>query len=156
MHPTTTRPNTTFLFRQALAIGVLLLMGADVEAAKPPCESHYVQTGAFITGRQFTTWDVVEDVPVAAALKRITLEGVKSGLTVAHSDIDLGILAFSQANAGVTNTGQQVDLPWNVTIESEGSGSKITVSKTTPGGYATSQDFQIASMCAVIDAARSR
>jgi hypothetical protein len=55
----------------------------------------------------------------------------------------------------VTDTGQQVDLPWNVTVEEEGAGSKITVSKTTPGGYATSKDFQIKSMCAVIDAARN-
>lgn len=155
MQHTPIRPNTSFVLTQALAIGTLLLVGPEAMAAKPPCEVHYQQSGAFMTGRQFTTWDVVAEVPVAAAVKRITLEGVKSGLTVAHSDIDLGILAFSQANAGVTNTGQQVNLPWNVTIEPQGSGSRITVSKTTPGGYATSQDFQIASMCAVIDAARN-
>ncbi len=150
-----TRPKIPFIFGSALAIGTLLMSGVDVMAAKPPCEGHYQQNGSFIAGRQFTTWDIVTDVPVSVAVKRITLEGVKSGLTVAHSDIDLGILAFSQANAGVTNSGQQVNLPWNVTMEAEGSGSKITVSKTTPGGYATSQDFQMASMCAVIDAARN-
>lgn len=150
-----TRHKPSSISGWTLAIGILLMPGVDALAAKPPCEVHYQQSGSFIAGRQFTTWDVVTDVPVAVAVKRIALEGVKSGLTVAHSDIDLGILAFSQANGGVTNTGQQVNLPWNVTMEAEGSGSKVTVSKTTPGGYATSQDFQMASMCAVIDAARN-
>ncbi len=156
MQLTFTRPKASSIFGSALAIGTLLVPGVDAFAAKPPCEDHYQQNGSFIAGRQFSTWDIVTDVPVSVAAKRITLEGVKAGLSVAHSDIDLGILAFSQANAGVTDTGQQVNLPWNVTMEAEGSGSKITVSKTTPGGYSTSQDFQIASMCAVIDAARNR
>lgn len=147
--------NTSARSSKTLAIGILLMAGAQATAAQPPCEVHYQQSGGFTAGRQFTTWDVVPNVAIATALKRITIEGVKSGLTVAHSDIDLGILAFSQANAGVVVSGQQVNLPWNVTIEPEGSGSKVTVSKTTPGGYATSKDFQIASMCAVIDAARN-
>jgi hypothetical protein len=149
------RPVPSRLFSKPLAFGLLLIAGQGAMAAQPACQAHYRQDGSFLAGRQFTTWDVIADVPLAVAFKRITVEGVKSGLTVAHSDVDLGILSFSQANAGVTNTGQQVNLPWNVTIESEGEGSKITVSKTTPGGYATSQDFQIASMCGVIDAARN-
>lgn len=149
------RSSTSVMGRGALAIGVLLMSGAPAMAARPPCEVHYQQNGGVLAGRQFTTWDVVANVSVAAALKRITLEGVKSGLAVVHSDVDLGILAFSQAGAGSTLGGQQVDLPWNVTIEPEETGSKVTVSKTTPGGYPTSKDFQLASMCAVIDAARN-
>lgn len=142
-------------FCKLLVIGLLLMAGLNALAAELPCQVNYRQDGSFVAGRQFTTWDIIADVPLAVAFKRITVEGVKSGLTVSHSDVDLGILSFSQANAGVTNTGQQVNLPWNVTIEPEGAGSRITVSKTTPGGYATSQDFQIASMCGVIDAARN-
>jgi hypothetical protein len=127
----------------------------DVLAARPACELNYKQEGGFLIGRRFTTWDVVADVRTPDAFKRIYVEGVKSGLKVANSDKEMGLLSFEQSNAGVTDTGQQVDLPWNVTVEEEGAGSKITVSKTTPGGYATSKDFQIKSMCAVIDAARN-
>ena len=142
------------MLRSSLLLLLACAHAGNSDAATPPCELNYEQEGNFFGGRRFSTWDVVADVPPATALKRITIEGVKSGLTVAHSDQDLGILTFQQANAGVTNTGQQVNLPWNVTIESTQPGLKITVSKTTPGGYATSEDFQIASMCAVIDAAR--
>lgn len=143
------------MLRFSLLLLVACAHSGNSEAATSPCESHYEQEGSFFGGRKFSTWDSVADVPPATAFKRITVEGVKSGLTVAHSDQDLGILSFNQSNAGVTNTGQQVDLPWNVAIEATETGSKITVSKTTPGGYATSEKFQIASMCAVIDAARN-
>lgn len=132
---------------------VFFTLAADVNA-KAPCEINYTQEGSFLMGRRFSTWDAVPTATPEVAFKRIYLEGVKSGLKVAHSDKDIGILSFEQSNAGVTNTGQQVNLPWNVTIEADGTGSKVSVSKTTPGGYATSQEFQITSMCAVIDAAR--
>ena len=66
------------------------------------------------------------------------------------------ILAVEQAvHVRVDLAGVKATLPWNVVIEAQGKKDvKITVTKTTPGGYATSQDFQITSMCAVIDAAR--
>lgn len=135
--------------------GVLLLFTLVNEAAaKPACEINYTQEGSFLMGRRFSTWDAVPTATPEVAFKRIYLEGTKSGLKVSHSDKDIGILSFEQSNAGVTNTGQHVNLPWNVTIEAEGAGSKVSVSKTTPGGYATSEEFQIKSMCAVIDAAR--
>ena len=131
----------------------LLLVVTASSAAEPACKANYKQEGSFFAGRRFSTWDVVPVAP-AVAYKRIYAEGVKSGLSVASSDKGMGLIGFEQKNGGVTNTGTHVDLPWNVAIEAEGKGSKITVTKTTPGGYATSQDFQITSMCAVIDSAR--
>ena len=128
--------------------------GTHALAAPAACEVNYSQEGGFLAGRRFTTWGVVAGVATNDAYNRIYKEGLKSGLTVASADRELGAIAFRQANAGVTNTGQSVDVPWNVTIEADPAGAKITVSKTTPGGYATSRDFQIRSMCAVIDAAR--
>lgn len=119
-----------------------------------PCQKNYVEEGSFLAGRRFSSWDVVPAVTVEQAYRRIYTEGVKSGLTVASADKDIGIISFAQANAGVTNTGAQVTVPWNVTLEEVEGGVKVAVVKTTPGGYATSEDFQITSMCAVIDAAR--
>ncbi len=147
------------MIRTALVLGALLAAGSvssSAVAADPACKVNYKQEGSFFAGRRFSTFDVVADVAPAVAFKRIYAEGVKSGLTVASSDKEMGIISFQQLNAGVTNSGTQVNVPWNVTIEAEGKGSKITVSKTTPGGYATSQDFQQTSMCAVIDAARGK
>jgi len=43
-----------------------------------------------------------------------------------------------------------------VVIEPAGTDIKVTVNKTTPGGYATSQEFQIRQMCEVIAAARGK
>ena len=129
-------------------------MTGNAFAQDAPCKTHFTQEGSFIAGRRFLTWDVVPGVSLADAYKRIHLEGVKSGLKVIHGDKESGTISFEQSNAGVTNTGIQVDLPWNVTLEESAGGIRISVSKTTPGGYATSQDFQIESMCAVIDAAR--
>lgn len=135
-----------------LAAGTL---AGDALAAQAPCEVHFTEEGSFLMGRRFATHDIVPAVNAMDAFRRISVEGVKSGLKLANANKDLGILSFEQANAGVTNTGQQVNLAWNVTIEEAQGGTKVTVSKTTPGGYATSTDFQIRSMCAVIDAARA-
>lgn len=147
------------MIRSAIVLAAVLAAGATVApatAAEQACKVNYKQEGSFFAGRRFSTWDVVVDVAPAVAFKRIYTEGVKSGLTVASSDKEMGIISFQQLNAGVTSSGTQVNVPWNVTIEAEGKGSKITVSKTTPGGYSTSQDFQQTSMCAVIDAARTK
>ena len=137
-----------------IAAVLLALPAVDAIAAEPACVSNYKVEGGFIAGRRFTTSDLVKDVTPEAAFKRIYMEGTKSGLTVAQSDNDMGIIQFQQLNAGVTSSGAQVNVPWNVAIEAKDGGSLITVSKNTPGGYATSEDFQKKSMCAVIDAAR--
>lgn len=134
-------------------LGLLALAG-DSLAADAACKINFIQEGTFMGGRRFSTWDVLPEVTFAEAYNRIQVEGVKSGLKVVHGDREIGTLSFEQTNAGVTNTGLQVDLPWNVTIEEAADAIRISVSKTTPGGYATSKDFQIESMCAVIDAAR--
>lgn len=139
--------------RYAAAFALFAFAAVAAAADNPPCKSNFKQEGGFMGGRSFTTWDVVPVAP-SLAFKRIYAEGTKSGLQVASSDKDMGSISFEQRNAGVVANGAQVTLPWNVSIEAEGKGSRITVTKTTPGGYSTSKDFQITSMCAVIDAAR--
>lgn len=140
--------------RKILAMTMLLAMAGTAVAADPACKTNFKQEGKFMTGRSFTTWDTVAGVNVSAAYKRIYAEGTKSGLRVASSDEKAGVIAFEQPNGGVDLAGSKVDLPWNVVIEAQGKNVKITVTKTTPGGYPTGKDFQITSMCAVIDAAR--
>ncbi|MGH8031877.1 MAG: hypothetical protein ACREO8_05795 [Luteimonas sp.] len=139
-----------------LAVCALLSAAPVAAAADAPCLVNYKAEGGFFAGRRFSTWGVVAGVAPADAYKRIYLEGTKSGLKVAQSEKDLGIISFEQVNAGVTNTGVHVNIPWNVTIEADGTGSKVSVTKTTPGGYATGEDFQQKSMCAIIDAARGQ
>lgn len=142
--------------RRLLAMMALLAMTGTALAADPACKTNFKQEGKFITGRTFTTWDVVPGVSVATAYKRIYSEGTKSGLRVASSDQTAGVISFEQPNGGVDLTGAKATLPWNVVIEPEGKKDvRITVTKTTPGGFSTSTDFQITSMCAVIDAGRN-
>lgn len=97
-------------------------------------------------------------VPVspAVAFKRIARAAVAAGLTLVSSDKDAGVLSFRQNNAGTQTfigDGQQVSIPWNVAIEPDGSGSKITVNKSTPPSYSVGKDFEIKSLCSVIDSA---
>ncbi|WP_246161266.1 hypothetical protein [Stenotrophomonas cyclobalanopsidis] len=127
---------------------VLALVAFDASAEKA-CLTNYSNNGSFFAGRTFTTWDVVPGVAPADALKRIQIEGVKAGLKVASIDKDLGMLTFEQI--GQLNGGQ-ITLPWNVLVEADGKGSKITVTKSTPPAYATGEDFQQKSMCGVIEA----
>jgi hypothetical protein len=141
--------------RKLLATMALLAMTGTAMAADQPCKTNFKQTGKFMTGRTFTTWDVVPGVNVSTAFKRIYSEGTKSGLRVVSSDQNAGTISFDQPNGGVDLTGSKATLPWNVVIEPQGKAVKITVTKTTPGGYSTSTDFQITSMCAVIDAGRN-
>lgn len=132
-----------------LMVAVLGLLAFEASAQKA-CETNYVQEGSFFAGRKFTNWDVV---PVSAeqAFKRIKIEGVKSGLTLKSEDKDSGLLMFEQNARGDKG---QVTLPWNILIEPQGKTSaKVTVTKLTPGGYNTSEKFQRASTCGVIEAA---
>ena len=142
--------------RKFFAMTALLALAGSAMAADPACKTNFKQEGKFMTGRSFTTWDVVPGVSVSAAFKRIYMEGTKSGLRVASSDEKAGVISFEQPNGGVDLGGAKATLPWNVVIEPQGKKDvKITVTKTTPGGFATSTDFQITSMCAVIDAGRN-
>lgn len=143
------------MMRKLLATMALLAMTGTALAADPPCKTNFKQEGKFMTGRTFTTWDVVPGVSVATAFKRIYSEGTKSGLRVVSSDQNAGTISFDQPNGGVDLAGAKATLPWNVVIEAQGKAVKISVTKTTPGGYSTSTDFQITSMCAVIDAGRN-
>ena len=138
-----------------MALSLLLAAASAAAADKKPCEVHFTQEGKFTTGRRFSTWDVVPAVSTSTAYKRIYAEGTKAGLQVASSDEKTGTIAFVQPNGGVDLAGAKATLPWNVVIEPQDASVKVTVTKTTPGGYPTSTDFQKESMCAVIDAARN-
>lgn len=140
--------------RKLFAMMALLALSGTAMAAAPACKTNFKQTGKYMTGRSFTTWDVVKGVRVSSAFKRIYAEGTKSGLRVVSSDEKAGVISFEQPNGGVDLGGAKATLPWNVVIEPQGKDVKITVTKTTPGGFATSTDFQITSMCAVIDSGR--
>ncbi len=140
--------------RKLFVMTALLALTGTAMAAEPACKTNFKQTGKFLTGRSFTTWDVVKGVKVSAAFKRIYAEGTKSGLRVVSSDERAGVISFEQPNGGNDLSGAKADLPWNVVIEPQGKDIKITVTKTTPGGYATSTNFQMTSMCAVIDSGR--
>ncbi len=130
---------------------------AAAAAGQSGCTANYKQEGGYLMGRRFSTWDVVPGVTMAAAYKRIYMEGVKSGLKVSSSDEKMGAIVFEQANAGSSfGSDQMLNIPWNVFIEPEGKGVKISVTKSTPPAYATSKDFQLKSMCAVIDGARNK
>jgi hypothetical protein len=140
--------------RKLLATMLLLAMAATAVAADPACKRNFKQEGEFMAGRSFTTWDTVPGVNVSTAFKRIYMEGTKSGLRVASSDENAGVISFEQPNGGADLAGAKAGPTWNVLIEPQGKSAKITVTKTIPGGFPTSTDFQITSMCAVIDAAR--
>lgn len=151
-----------------LTAGPVLAGKKKTEAAAEPaaaapvadgggCTANFKQEGGYIAGRRFSTWEVVPGVTPAVAFKRIYMEGVKSGLKVTSSDEKMGILQFEQTNAGKSFTSDSiVNLPWSVSIEAEGKGVRISITKTTPPAYATGKDYQIKSMCAVVDAARNK
>lgn len=140
----------------ALLAATLSAAAGTAMAGDPPCKTNFKEEGRFITGRRFTSFDTVTGVNVSTAYKRIYAEGTKSGLRVVSSDEKAGVISFEQPDGGSTLGGGTANLPWNVVIESAGKKDvKITVTKTTPGGYSTSTKFQIESICAVIDAARS-
>ncbi len=141
-----------------MVIALAALVAAPVFAQEKPCETNYKQEGGFMAGRRFSTFETLSDVKRDVAYKRIYQGGVKSGLTVAQADKEMGIINFQQSGAGTTfgGNGQAVSVPWNVNIEEDGAGSKITVTKMTPPSYPTSADAQKKMMCGVVDEARNK
>jgi hypothetical protein len=136
-----------------LLLGAVLISGPAWAQQSPQCVANYKQGGNYLLGRQFSTWGVVPVSP-DVAFRRIVRAAVAAGLTLVSSDKDAGVLSFRQNNAGTSFTSdEQVSIPWNVVIAADGSGSKITVNKSTPPTYSASKDFEIKSMCSVIDSA---
>jgi len=127
-----------------------LLASGPAFADIAQCDANYRQEGSFLTGRRFTTYG---DVPIAPAkvFKTLYAEVLKTGFRVAASDKDMGTINAEQ----LTSDGAQpVTIPWNIIIEAKNGGSRITVAKSTPPGYATSEKAQHAMMCSVIDSAK--
>ena len=121
----------------------------DAGPARRQCEANYSQEGGFIAGRTFSSWGEVA-VPMGTAYKRIYMEMMKAGLKISSSDKELGMLTGEQH---VTVQGRPTALPVNVVIEEAGAGAKVTVTKTTPSGYATSKGYQIEYLCQLIETA---
>lgn len=136
-----------------IAAGLMAFAAPTLAADARPCQANYKQGGNFINGRTFSTWEIVPGVKPSEAFSRIQADGLKSGLRVASSDKGSGTLSFEQNAA---HKGQTIQLPWNIVIEGAGKDVKITVSKSTPPGYASGKETQINSMCAVIDSARKK
>ncbi|GAB3381382.1 hypothetical protein GCM10027432_08830 [Lysobacter fragariae] len=137
-----------------MLLGLLAVMGvANADTGKPGCQANYKQEGSFFGGRSFSTFDVLPGVSRDVAFKRVYTELMKSGFKVTSSDKGMGVLT---AEYVATHNGGSVSLPVNVVIEPEGKSVKVNISKTTPGGYATSEDFQIKQMCAIIDTANGK
>lgn len=136
-----------------IAAGLLAFAAPTLAADGRPCEANYQQGGNFLSGRTFTTWEIVPGVKPSEAFSRIQADGLKSGLRVASADKGSGTLSFEQNAA---HKGQTIQLPWNIVIEAAGKDSKVTVGKSTPPGYASSKESQINSMCAVIASARKK
>jgi hypothetical protein len=121
------------------------------------CVANYKQEGNYIGGRRFSTSGFVPNVTTSVAYKRIYQEGVKSGLKLVSGDEKMGAIQFDQPNAGSSwGSTDQVSITWSVFIEAEGKGVKVSISKITPPAYATGKDFQMKSMCAVVDAAAGK
>ena len=145
-----------FAMKTLVLLAGVFAAGTAVAADAPKlgCEANYKQEGGFFAGRRFSTFDVLPGVAKDVAFKRVYAEMMKSGFKVTSSDRELGMLA---ADYVTTHEGAAVSLPMNVAIEPEGKGAiKVSISKTTPGGYATSREFQIRQMCAVIDTANGK
>ena len=136
----------------SLLLASMLVFSFDASASRP-CETNYSKSGTLLKGRQFSTWAVIPGASPADVFRRLQSEGVKSGLRVAHADAASGILNFEQTVPHRTST---VTLPWNIVVESEGDGSKVTVSKSTPATYMTSESSHQSSMCSVIESAQPR
>lgn len=120
-------------------------------AEKPQCEANYQQQGGFLTGRTFSTWGDVAGSTQAAAFKKVYLVAAKSGLRIASADKDIGVISAEQVSNDAKG---QMTVPWNITVEQVKGMTRVSVSKTTPPGYATSAEAQMQGMCAVIEAAK--
>jgi hypothetical protein len=145
-----------------IAFGIAVLAAtpalAPAAAQDKACATNYKQDGGLMAGRRFSTFEVLPDVAPDVAYKRIYQGGIKAGLSVGQADREMGVINFQQTGAGSTigGKGQQVTIPWNVAIEAEGKGSRITVSKLTPPSYPTSADAQKQMLCNVVDEARNK
>ena len=135
-----------------IAAGLLAMSGTAL-ADTPACETNFQQSGNLVAGRQFNTWEIVPNVKPAEAFQRILTDGMKSGLRVASSDKGSGTISFEQT---VTRRHMPINLPWNIVITASGKGSKVSVSKSTPGAFPSSEDSQKQSMCMVIGSARGK
>lgn len=129
----------------ALLLGALCASGSAW--ADTQCTDNYTLEGNFFQGRLFQSWGSYSQVPFDEAYRRAYSNVVRQGFRIQQTDKDAGIIAAEQ---NVTGSGKVV--PLNVIIESEGAGSRVSVSFTTTGGLAVGESNVKDSFCQILRA----
>jgi hypothetical protein len=117
----------------------LICFASGAFAADEPCIANYTVNGSFLKGREFTTWQKFSDVTRPVAYQRIYAGLVKYGWKIGQTDKEMGVVSASQEVA----FGQGKSSQFNVLIEEENGGIKVTETFTTSGGLiATEKNVQ--------------
>lgn len=87
----------------------LLLISADALANEQQCRANFKQTGSFLMGRTFSSWEEFPAETQQALFKRIYADVAKSGLKIIHVDKEMGILSAEQATTGGDGSAATLD-----------------------------------------------
>lgn len=130
---------------RGVIFGFLLLLSANASATVEQCKANFTQSGSFVSGRVFSSWEEFPQESAQALYKRIYSEMAKGGLKIVNADKELGIISAEGATAG--GDGSAAVLEYSVVIEAVGKGSKSTLTIKSPPGKALSKEAVINSIC---------
>ncbi|MEY4561042.1 MAG: hypothetical protein RLZZ618_319 [Pseudomonadota bacterium] len=112
-----------FLMGTALALSAV---AAQAEA----CLDNFEGVGTFGTDRSYKTFAVLPDVPVRDAFARVSAFTAGNGFTILSSSGETGVIAAAESSAYAKGK----TVPLNITVQAEGSGSRVALHYTTVAG----------------------
>jgi hypothetical protein len=145
------------MWRVAVWSASLLVTSAlsgRAQAGEPvvDCNANFSETGSFLTGKKSTTWVQYSSTAKIDAFTRLYATLAKDGWNIASSDKDAGVISATQA----VTFGKGSVAPLTVVVETDGAGSKVTMTFSVAGGQHANTDSVKSKMCSYLTAVEGK
>ncbi|MFV0449088.1 MAG: hypothetical protein ACK5MF_11625 [Vibrio sp.] len=114
------------------------------------CAQNFTQSGSLLTGKQYKTFEIIENAKQKSTFEKITRHITADGWHITNSDSQLGLLSASQT----ISFGEGKTAPLNITVEQINSDVKTAITFTTSAGVYSPATAVMNSFCEIIEAAK--
>jgi hypothetical protein len=114
----------------ACAVAITAISTSAAHADDVQCKINATHTGNLFSGTVYKTYAEYPFVAAPVAFKKVLMGLMDKGWSIRQEDKEMGIISASAQGNAFNNHPPTV----SVSVESEGSGSKVTTQRVTPAG----------------------
>ena len=124
----------------------LMLISGEALADSSQCEGNFTVEDSFFSGKTYKTWADFPNVKPDHAFKAVYIQTVKDGWKISQADKAMGVISASQT----VSYGNGKTVPLNIVVEKSGTGSKVSMTYSTPGGVGSPDEAVKKDFCATL------